>query len=105
MHQVGITKENLVRLGEGLVIIGLGCEQREDLSLVKGIEHLEPGFVVRGKLSPEFRHCRLEGNVLADDHQEFFRLLQCLIGYILYGRKVGIDNDGNCLTQPGRKIF
>lgn len=69
VHQVGIAEEYLVRLGKGLVILGLGCEQSEDLGFVESVEHLEPGFVVRGELPPEFRHVGLEGDVLTDDHQ------------------------------------
>lgn len=105
VHQVGIAEEYLVRLGKGLVILGLGCEQSEDLGFVESVEHLEPGFVVRGELPPEFRHVGLEGDVLADDHQEFLHLLQRLIGYILHGGKVGINDDSDGLTQPGRKIL
>ena len=43
--------------------------------------------------------------MLADDHQEFLHLLQRLIGYILHGGKVGINDDSDGLTQPGRKIL
>ena len=100
MHQVVIAEKYLVRLGKGLVILGLGCEQSEDLGFVEGVEHLEPGFVVRGELPSEFRHVGLEGNVLTDDHQEFLYLLQRLIGYIFHGGKVGINDDGDGLTQP-----
>ena len=105
MHQVWIAKENLVRFGERLVILGLGCEQSEDLGLVESVEHLESGFVVRGELPPEFRHVGLEGNVLADDHQEFLHLLECLVGYILNGREVGINDHRDGFTQSGRKIL
>lgn len=68
VHQAGIAEENLIRFGEGLVILGLGCEQGEDLGLVESIEHLESGFVVRGELPPKFRHIGIEGDMLADNH-------------------------------------
>lgn len=68
VHQAGIAEENLIRFGEGLVILGLGCEQSEDLGLVESIEHLESGFVVRGELPPKFRHIGIEGDMLADNH-------------------------------------
>ena len=42
MHEGWIAEKNLVWLGEGLIILGLGCEQRKDLGLVEGVKHLEP---------------------------------------------------------------
>ena len=43
--------------------------------------------------------------MLADDHQELLYLLECLIGYILNSRNVGIDDNGDGFTQSGRKIL